>query len=845
MRNHTRIGIILLAALLIAACFACKGSDDGQPAESTYDFSDAGGGLPAGWSINSYEGLYTTSLADGVFGISSEIDDDCRLCCTVKVKAQTRYVLTATVKTENVIGGQGATLSIDNFAEDGSYIYSDGLYGTNDWTSVTLAFRTAKDQERVTLALRLGGYSNVSRGRVWFKNVSLTQSDNAPVAFQNLEPRDKTEEKGERTQEDYENVFTVIFWAGVIAAIALLFGFYGRAKTLAPRRDAFAEKYRVYGLLVLIGLFVRFILCANLKGHATDMACWQGWGYRVATYGPHAFYVDNWCDYPPGYMLICAVLYKISELFKDGPEALRLFVYMIPAFVCDAIAGLLLLRAAKRFALNDRLALLLAGLIVLNPAAVFLSGAWGQIDSILTVLLIGTFLLLNGSREKPWLRFCAGLLYGVAILMKWQALIFGPVLALMYLMTGVDQFGTKRFFAHVLWSVAAVCGALLVLLLGSVLFRGEGMPLTWMVERYQSASSGYDYASIEAYNWFTLLGGNWAKANVDVFNGASVGGILIKCNELFGKVAALIALPTLILRAWQGVRTRREGEPNTALRELLYAAAIYGLLFLLSFVSENFTADNGGAQAVLEALGSFSPGGLFTIVLFAVLVKRERKKTPLFDWIKTGGVTATGAITLFFAVLLFGWTFLLAAAARIFGAELSFKAFGTLGIITAGVLTLALFVVYWIRHRNTRYSLYVNRGLIFLLAACFNIWVFTFGHFMHERYIFPALFLLLFAYGYDRDPHKLAAFCMLTVTTFMNEMTAMYVVSDGANELIRGGVLHNKMIALVSLLEVCAVLYFSATAVRKAILFTPGDPADEAPEPQPQKSAARAGRDRR
>ena len=834
MRKIIRIGIVLLAALLAAACFACKRSDAGQSNENTFDFTDAGNGLPAGWSINSYEGRYATSLKNGVFGLSSEIDDDCRLCRSVKVKAQTRYVLTALVKTENVTNGQGATLSIDNFAEDGSYIYSEGLFGTNDWTAVTLAFRTAKDQERVTLALRLGGYSNVSSGRVWFRDVALAQSDNAPVAFQNLIVRD-SEEAGERSQEDYENIFTVIFWAGVIAAIVLLFGVYPRAKTLAPQKAELSNRYVVYLVLVLIGLVVRFILCARLKGHATDISCWQGWGYRVATGGTHAFYVDNWCDYPPGYMLVCAVLYSISSLFQNGPEPLRLFVYMIPAFLCDVIAGLLLLRAAKRFALNDRLALLLAGLIVLNPAAVFLSGAWGQIDSILTVLLLGTFLLLNASREKPWLRLCAGLLYGAAILMKWQALIFGPVLALMYLMTGVDQFGTKKFFRHVLWSVAAVCGALSVLLLGSVLFRGEGMPLTWMIERYQSASSGYDYASVEAYNFFTLLGGNWAKADTDLFNGANVGGILIACNEWFSKIALLIALPTLVLRAWQTMRTRRDDERNTALKELLCACAVYALLFALSFAAENFYADNVAAQALLNAIAGFPLYGLFTVGFFAYLIKRERRKTPLCEWIGNGNVTAIGAITLLAAVVLFGFTFLTAAGARLFGAALSFKTFGTIGIVLSGVLTLGLFLVYWIRHRQTRYSLYVNRGLIFLLAACFNIWIFTFGHFMHERYIFPALFLLVFAYAYDRDPHKLAAFCMLTVTTFLNEMTAMYVVSDGAIEMIRGGVLHNRMIALVSLAEVAAVLYFTATCIRKAILFRPGDPTDSEPDRQAPK----------
>ena len=169
-------------------------------------------------------------------------------------------------------------------------------------------------------------------------------------------------------------------------------------------------------------------------------------------------------------------------------------------------------------------------------------------------------------------------------------------------------------------------------------------------------------------------------------------------------------------------------------------------------------------------------------------------------------------------------------ALKLFGGALTWKLFGVIGIVASGILTVALFLVYWRKHVKARYSLYVNRGLIFLLAAFFMVGVFTFGHKMHERYIFPVLFFLAFAYTYDRDPHKLAAFCMFTVTAFLNEMTAMYVVSDGAIDMIRGGAIHNRMIALVSLLEVCAAIYFTAACFRSALVFDPGDSAGERKE---------------
>lgn len=838
MRKLSRIGAIILTVVLLAGLFACgrseSGSGTGAPA-TVFDFADMTDGIPNGWYMNSYEGGYRILSENDAFGFAATGVDDCRLSRTVDVEPETRYVLSAEIRTEDVFDGQGATLSIDNYAVDGSYLYSEALYGTNGWTPVELAFRTAQSQEAVTLALRLGGYSAESGGSVWFRNVQLAETDNASVAFMNLVPDDASDEESDRTAEDYEAVFTVIFWAGAIAAIALLLGLVPRGKALAFSTDQETHPYRRFAILVAIGLIVRFALCAIYKGHATDMLCWKGWGYRIATQGPSRFYVDNWCDYPPGYMLVCGLLYRIASIFPEGP--FNLFVYMTPAFLCDVLSGFLILNRAKRFSLGEKPALLLAGLIVLNPAAVFLSGAWGQIDSILTVLLIGIFLILNSSREKPYYRLIAGILYGVAIVIKWQALIFGPVFAFMYVMTGIDQWKTKRFWAHVLWSVAAVLGAVGVLLLFSVLFRGEGMDLLWMVERFQSASGGYDYASVEAYNFLTLFGGNWTKAQNALFGGANIGEMLLKTNELFSKAALLIGFPTLILRAWDEMRTREENRQNRAFHELLATAIVTGLLYLLYFVAKSFVSEGIGSNELLKAVAAFPLYGIFMIGMFVYIARRERAGQTLSAWIKAGGTTVTGVLTLFAALCAFLLTYLLSVAAKLFGGDLSWHTFGVTGIVAAGVLTAALFVLYWNRHKKAGYSLYTNRGLIFLLAACFCVWVFTFGHYMHERYIFPALFLLLFAYAYDRDPGKLTAFCMLTVTTFMNEMMAMFVVSDGAKDLIRGGVIHNQLIAVISLLEFGAAMYLTAICFRKALAFDPSDPMERglAPDRKPPK----------
>ena len=877
MHKSHRIWIIILAALLLACCFACK-KTGGTPTATgetvDFDFTRLTNGIPEGWSVNSYEKHYALLSESGAIGVDTHGEDDFRFVQRMNVEPNAYYLLRAEIRTEDVAGGQGASLSIDNYSVDGSFIYSEGLFGTNDWTPVTLAFRTAESQKSVTLALRIGGYSSESAGKVWFRNVRFGQAsgdageflqlvpdheDPVPVELSELSDWEVREYNDKiKVIEDYYNgFFTAIFLAGAVAAIVLQFGIWPRAKRLALLTEQKSRRYLWFAAIVAVGLIARVLLCAKYRGHDTDIRCWSGWGSKIAAVGTHAFYVNNWCDYPPGYMAVCGLLYRIEQVLPKNPEWMRIFVYMVPPFLCDVLSGLLILLSAKRFGIGDRLALLLAGLIVLNPAILFLSGAWGQIDSVLTLMLIGTFLLLNESRKKPYYRLLAGLLYGLAILTKWQALLVGPVLALMYVMTAVDQYRTKRFKAHILWTAAAVGGALFVLLLGTLLFRGENMSMLWLVERYLGATDGYNYASVEGYNFLTLFGGNWARLYIDdeaavrvplaMFGDASVGEIFLRCNVLFSRVALLIGFPTLIMRAWNEMRTRKDGGKNRAFFELVAVGIATALCGLIYFVAGNHTSSDAGAQALQKAFAAFPLYGVLMLAVFAYLVRRECGRMRLLDWIREGGAAATGALTMFAAVCAFGFTFLLAAAFKIFGSNLTWITFGVIGIVTAGILTVGLFLIYWKKHRAANRSLTRNRGLIFLLSAFFLVLVFTFGHKMHERYVLPVLFFLTFAYAYDRDPNKLAALCMLSVTTFMNEMVAMFVVSRGSTGLleamvpagrrylsvlseqmpdfilhrIRGGETHNQMVALISLLEVAAALFFVAVCVQRALAFDP------------------------
>lgn len=122
----------------------------------------------------------------------------------------------------------------------------------------------------------------------------------------------------------------------------------------------------------------------------------------MASVGPAGFYrPDYFCDYPPGYMLLCWITGGLMNAFgafstSVGQPGL-LLVKLWPILFDLAGAALLYLYAKKR--LGAFPALFLAALYALNPAALVNGAAWGQADSVLTFFLL---LCCVFAMERKW-----------------------------------------------------------------------------------------------------------------------------------------------------------------------------------------------------------------------------------------------------------------------------------------------------------------------------------------------------------------------------------------------------------------------------------------------------------
>ena len=662
------VAVLAVAVLVVAGIYFKKQTGGGGGSLSTaYDLTSRAGELPEGWYVNSYEDEYQAyGDESGVVTLKTDVADDLRLCKKVAVEESARYVLTGRIATEGVQEGRGASLSIDNYSLDKSCVYSESLLGDNDFTEMRLYFETQPGQTEVILALRLGGYSEASSGTVRFRDVSLRSGTADEGRYQPLEPwggsADDDDDDAFRDEEHYKSFFAVIVWAAVLAGILLIFGVYRNRKLLTGKTLPDKAYWGGFAFIVIVGLLLRLILCALYRGHDSDMGCFIAWGQDVARNGARQFYWaagHDWYDYPPGYMLFLGGYSAVLNLFRvDTGTVLGIFLYMLPAIVADLCLALLLMSFARKQGINNSGTLILGGLVFLNPALLFLTGAWGQIDSILTLWLVVSFLLLLHS--KPGTvdrnRILSGAVFGLAVMTKWQALMFGPMYAVAYLF--LIRWGEKEAWQDLRDTVLSALAAVAVILLISLPFKGD-QGLFWFVERFMTASAHYDYATVEAYNYFAFCGANWKRAGEYILPG-------ILTFKQFGTIAILLAI----------------------------------------------------------------------VAGFMTILRRHQAE-------KRMGRTLRG-----------------------------------------------------------------DRGFLFLAASLTMALIFTFGHYMHERYVVPVLVMLLFAYAFYKDRRLLLVALLFTVTTFLNEMMAQYVVSNGAMSIIRGGREHNTVLRFWSGVEVLVCLYF-------------------------------------
>jgi dolichyl-phosphate-mannose-protein mannosyltransferase len=375
------------------------------------------------------------------------------------------------------------------------------------------------------------------------------QEDEIPLGRMTVAELEELEAEGENPLNALNSFLLVALSAGVFGLLYWLGGFSTSildAKNFVP--------------LALIGaIAVRLFVAALSPGYTSDMACFTGWAKALADNGCAAFYTSGmFADYPPGYLYVLLAMGKLASLFGINlASSFGGFFIRLPVILLDAGLAYVLYRAA-RDSLGRRGAAALLLIAAFNPVSILDSAAWGQVDSALTLLLVLSFIQLQKERKLT-----AAALFGLAVLVKPQALIAGPVFALGYLFPLLDG-GKDEFFRRLADIALGAVIALAVIFVGSLPFQGS-QDTFFVFRRMLETATSYPYGSANAFNLIALLGGNWVLDST-VFLGLSI--------RIWGIVGILLSLAATIFAA---LRARKRGTLSLPLLAALFLTLVFTL----------------------------------------------------------------------------------------------------------------------------------------------------------------------------------------------------------------------------------------------------------------------------
>jgi Gpi18-like mannosyltransferase len=164
-------------------------------------------------------------------------------------------------------------------------------------------------------------------------------------------------------------------------------------------------------------------------------------------------------------------------------------------------------------------------LYAFNPLVLFVSAVWGQIDGLMTFLMLLAFYLLQ---QNHLIR--AGILTAVMVIIKPQGLFLVPFLIF------------SQWFRQAWWKWVAIASVslvtiwLLVLPFYGIAANGIATPFLLLYQRLQGTADYYDFASVNAFNGWGWA--NWER-DYETFLGVSY------------KVIGLVLLGILLV--WLGV----------------------------------------------------------------------------------------------------------------------------------------------------------------------------------------------------------------------------------------------------------------------------------------------------
>ena len=498
MKRLRWLALVLILCLIVPNAWAKTGYVDNG------DFEMGAETLPDGWSVDQYDVSDVTDFAWEANGrgggkcvrIENRAPNDARFIQTVSVSPSKIYRISGWVKVEEIPEGSiGASITALESVAEVPAVTRNGA----GWQFVSFYGKTGPDQRTLTLACRLGGYGEETTGVAWFDDVELQGRLSAPEGetVYDLYTEEGSGESGASgtTKSMLPFQFLALLFGLLLVALWRLW-LTGKGSSTNPGQRR--ERILLVGIL-LVGLAVRLAVAGVSEGYPQDISCFTAWSERVAQVGFWNFYSpDFFCDYPVGYLYVLWMVGLLRNLLGISLDGAAYQVLLrLPAILADLALAYLVWRMAKgRIPRKPALALVLV--CAVNPAAILSSSGWGQMDSVMTLLLV---LGIAALADRKFIR--AAVWYALAVAVKPQAALLFPV----FLFPAIKEIVQRNQGAWknlLLYGLTGI-GTFLVLF---VPFWGNQGPF-WILEKYLGTAGSYPYWSLNASNLYSLVGLDW------------------------------------------------------------------------------------------------------------------------------------------------------------------------------------------------------------------------------------------------------------------------------------------------------------------------------------------------
>jgi Gpi18-like mannosyltransferase len=248
--------------------------------------------------------------------------------------------------------------------------------------------------------------------------------------------------------------------------------------------------------LLGFGLLLR-VAAATLVDGQNDINVFKGWASAAAN-NFLQIYDGGWSiGYPPLYIYVLYLVGKIAAI--PALSTYYMILLKLPSIMADIATAYLIYRLARKY-LSQETSTLLSAFYAFNPAIFINSTFWGQVDSIFTLIIIAAVSLLAEKRT-----YSAAALFAAAVMMKPQGLIFLPVLFF--------ELTRQKSLMSFMKAAAAALTTTMVIILPFSYNKG----VLWIYEHFSKTTSENSYASVNAFNVFSLFNKNGVEDSAVLF----------------------------------------------------------------------------------------------------------------------------------------------------------------------------------------------------------------------------------------------------------------------------------------------------------------------------------------